>query len=52
MSRFRNEATGVVFSVDDEKDDRYSKGGYEALPEAKPEPKKSSGKAASTSDSK
>lgn len=38
MSRFTNTNTGVVFSVDDSKDDRYGEG-FEPVVEAKSSPK-------------
>jgi len=35
MSRFVNKATGVVFSVSDDKDDRYDGGAFEPADEKK-----------------
>lgn len=40
MSRFVNKATGVTFSVSDEKDDRYAGEGFEPVTEKKAPAKK------------
>lgn len=41
MGRFVNKATGVTFSVSDDKDDRYTGDGFEPVSEKKAPAKKS-----------
>lgn len=36
MSKFKNKATGVTFSVSDDKDERYERDGYEAAEKKAP----------------
>ena len=49
MGRFRNTVTGVVVSVDDSKDDRFTDG-WESADKAAPAKKASAKKAASSSE--
>lgn len=42
MGRFVNKATGVTFSVSDDKDDRYTGDGFEPVSEKKAAPAKKS----------
>ena len=51
MGRFMDKSTGVTFSVDDSKDDRYAGEGFQpAEPDEKPSPRRPAKKTVKPSD--